>query len=268
MPGTTRDRLYGDAEWNGVPFTVVDTGGLEIIESQKRRSAQDEPEPLSTASVGFIEEIREQAEIAIAEADVIVMLVDVLDGLTPADEDVADVLRRTDKPVLVAANKADNLRPRAGGLRVLCPGAGRGLSHLGAARHRHRRPAGRGGRCPAGGRGGRGAGSAQDRPGGPAQRGQVVAAQQAAGRGTGHRQRHPRHHPRRHRHLPDLGGPAGAAHRHGRHPPPGPHRAGHRKVQRPAGHEVHRPRRRGAAAARRPGPGHRPGCPRGRLHPG
>jgi GTP-binding protein len=58
--------------------------------------------------VGFIEEIREQAEVAIAEADVIIMLVDVLDGLTPADEDVAEVLRRADRPVLVAANKADN----------------------------------------------------------------------------------------------------------------------------------------------------------------
>jgi GTP-binding protein len=108
VPGTTRDRLYGDAEWNGVPFTVVDTGGLEIIESHKKRKPTDQPEPLSTASVGFIEEIRQQAEIAIAEADVIVLLVDVLDGLTPADEDVADVLRRSDKPVLVAANKADN----------------------------------------------------------------------------------------------------------------------------------------------------------------
>jgi GTP-binding protein len=108
VPGTTRDRLYGDAEWNGVAFTVVDTGGLEILESQKQRKPQHQPEPLSTASVGFIEEIRDQAEIAIAEADVIVMLVDVLDGLTPADEDVADVLRRSNKPVLVAANKADN----------------------------------------------------------------------------------------------------------------------------------------------------------------
>lgn len=108
LPGTTRDRLYGDVEWNGVPFTVVDTGGLEIIESKKRRKPKHQPQPLSTASVGFIEEIRQQAELAIAEADVIIMLVDVLDGLTPADEDVADVLRRADKPVLVAANKADN----------------------------------------------------------------------------------------------------------------------------------------------------------------
>jgi GTP-binding protein len=108
IPGTTRDRLYGEADWNGQFFTVVDTGGLEIIESQKQRRPQDQPEPLSAASVGFIDEIRQQAEIAIAEADVIIMLVDVLDGMTPADEDVADVLRRTDRPVLVAANKADN----------------------------------------------------------------------------------------------------------------------------------------------------------------
>jgi GTP-binding protein len=108
IPGTTRDRLYGDSEWNGVPFTVVDTGGLEIIESQKQRRPQDQPPPLSLASVGFVEEIRHQAEMAIAEADVIILLVDVLDGLTPADEDVADVLRRADKPVLVAPNKADN----------------------------------------------------------------------------------------------------------------------------------------------------------------
>ena len=108
IPGTTRDRLYGDAEWNGVPFSIVDTGGLEIIESRKKRTPRDEPKPLSTASVGFIEEIREQAEVAIAEADLIIMLVDVLDGLTPADDDVANVLRRTDKPVLVAVNKTDN----------------------------------------------------------------------------------------------------------------------------------------------------------------
>jgi GTP-binding protein len=108
IPGTTRDRLYGEAEWNGKFFTIVDTGGLEILESQKLRRPQDQPQPLSSASVGFIEEIREQAEVAIAEADVIVMLVNVLDGLTPADEDVAEVLRRSDKPVLVTANKADN----------------------------------------------------------------------------------------------------------------------------------------------------------------
>jgi GTP-binding protein len=124
IPGTTRDRLYGDAEWDGQFFTVVDTGGLEIIESQKRRRPQDQPRPLSAASVGFIEEIREQAEVAIHEADVIIMLVDVLDGLTPADEDVAEVLRRTDKPVLVAANKADNQAREQGAFEFYALGLG------------------------------------------------------------------------------------------------------------------------------------------------
>ena len=124
IPGTTRDRLYGDAEWNGVPFSVVDTGGLEIIQSRKARSASDQPAPLSTASVGFVEEIRQQAEIAIAEADVIIMLVDVLDGPTPADGDVADVLRRSHKPVLVAANKADNDARRQAALEFYSLGLG------------------------------------------------------------------------------------------------------------------------------------------------
>jgi GTP-binding protein len=116
IPGTTRDRLYGDSEWNGVPFAVVDTGGLEILESHKQRQGRDQPVPLSTSSAAFIEEIRQQAEIAIAEADAIVLVVDIVDGLTPADQDVADVLRRTDKPVFIAANKSDNLaRERAMG---------------------------------------------------------------------------------------------------------------------------------------------------------
>jgi len=108
LPGTTRDRLYGETEWNGVVFTVVDTGGLEIVDSSKQRGLQDRPVPLSTASAGLIEEIRAQAEVAIAEADVIVLLVDTLDGLTPADEDIAQVLRRAARPVMVVANKADN----------------------------------------------------------------------------------------------------------------------------------------------------------------
>ncbi len=124
LPGTTRDRLYGDAEWNGVPFSVVDTGGLEILESQQRRGSGQRTKPLSTASVGFIEEIRQQAEAAIAEADVIVMLVDVLDGPTPADDDVADVLRRADKPVIVAANKADNDQRRQAAYEFYALGLG------------------------------------------------------------------------------------------------------------------------------------------------
>ena len=124
IPGTTRDRLYDNTEWNGVPFTVVDTGGLEIVESQKQRKPQHEPQPLSVASVGFIDEIRRQAEIAIEEADVVVLLVDAVDGLTPADEDVADVLRRSNKPVLVAANKAENEARRQAAFEFYALGLG------------------------------------------------------------------------------------------------------------------------------------------------
>ncbi|MDH7490280.1 MAG: ribosome biogenesis GTPase Der [Anaerolineae bacterium] len=90
-PGTTRDRLYADSEWNGRTFTVVDTGGLVFDES------------------GEVEwKVREQAQIAIAEADVIVFMVDASTGLTAADREAADLLRRTDKPIVIAANKADN----------------------------------------------------------------------------------------------------------------------------------------------------------------
>jgi GTP-binding protein len=88
---TTRDRLYGDAEWNGRRFVVVDTGGLEIAPG----------DPIE-------EQVQLQARLAINEADVIVFLVDAAIGPTPADLDAADLLRRTTKPVLVAANKADN----------------------------------------------------------------------------------------------------------------------------------------------------------------
>ncbi len=90
---TTRDRLYGDAEWNGRRFVVVDTGGLEVAPGD-----------------AIEEQVQVQARLAIAEADVIVFLVDAETGATPADQDAADLLRRTTKPVLVAANKADNER--------------------------------------------------------------------------------------------------------------------------------------------------------------
>jgi len=88
---TTRDRLYGRAEWNGRRFVVVDTGGLEV----------DPDDPIEAG-------VQEQARLAIGEADVIVFVVDAETGLTPADEEAAELLRRTRKPVLVAANKADN----------------------------------------------------------------------------------------------------------------------------------------------------------------
>jgi GTP-binding protein len=88
---TTRDRLYGDAEWNGRRFVVVDTGGLELAPG----------DPIE-------EQVQLQARLAIGEADVIVFVVDAISGSTPADDDAAELLRRTTKPVLVAANKADN----------------------------------------------------------------------------------------------------------------------------------------------------------------
>ena len=90
---TTRDRIYGEAEWNGRRFIAVDTGGLEIKPG----------DPIE-------EKVQEQARIAIAEADVIVLVVDSIAGLTPADIEAADLLRTAKAPVLVAANKADNDR--------------------------------------------------------------------------------------------------------------------------------------------------------------
>ncbi len=108
VPGTTRDRLYADCFWNGVTFTLVDTGGLEIL--AKHRIESGEPSDiLAAGSTHYIREIRAQAEVAIREADVIVFLVDVQAGQTVADEEVSEVLRRANKPVIVAANKADNL---------------------------------------------------------------------------------------------------------------------------------------------------------------
>ncbi|MGZ9161381.1 MAG: ribosome biogenesis GTPase Der [Candidatus Limnocylindrales bacterium] len=88
---TTRDRLYGDSEWNGRRFVIVDTGGLEV----------DTNDPIELR-------VQEQARLAIAEADVIVFVVDAVTGLSPADQEAATLLRRATAPVIVAVNKADN----------------------------------------------------------------------------------------------------------------------------------------------------------------
>ncbi len=90
---TTRDRVYGEGEWNGRTFLVVDTGGLEVAPGD-----------------AIEEKVQEQARLAIAEANVIVLVVDAAAGLTPADEEAAELLRRAQAPVFVAANKADNDR--------------------------------------------------------------------------------------------------------------------------------------------------------------
>ena len=93
VPGTTRDRLIAEVSWDGRPFTLVDTGGLE-------------PRPQDPLR----EKVRAQVEAAVHESDLIIFLVDIADGLTPMDEEVAAWLRRTEKPLVAAANKADNER--------------------------------------------------------------------------------------------------------------------------------------------------------------
>ena len=103
VPGTTRDRLYAEAEWAGVAFNLVDTGGIELL-------AGWETEPLSQDSQEFMEGIVQQARIAIQDADVIVLVVDGQVGVTSADREVAEVLRRSQKPTLVAANKLESTK--------------------------------------------------------------------------------------------------------------------------------------------------------------
>jgi len=94
QPGTTRDRLYGTVEWRGREFTVIDTGGIGL--------EGDEGDLLA--------DVRLQAEEAMREADVIVWVVDAATGLTAADDEVARQLRASTKPVILAANKAENQR--------------------------------------------------------------------------------------------------------------------------------------------------------------
>jgi GTP-binding protein len=123
-PGTTRDRLQADVEWRGVAFTLVDTGGIEAPPVSTAPGGERESAPLAEDSALFLPEIRAQAEIAIADADVLIFVVDVLDGLTPADEEVAETLRRASKPVLLAASKADNVQRREEALEFYALGMG------------------------------------------------------------------------------------------------------------------------------------------------
>lgn len=91
-PGVTRDRIYADCTWLNMNFTLIDTGGIE-------------PDSIDI----ILSQMREQAEIAIATADVIVFIVDVRQGLVDADSKVADMLRKSHKPVILAVNKVDSL---------------------------------------------------------------------------------------------------------------------------------------------------------------
>jgi len=112
-PGTTRDRLFAVADWSGVQFDIVDTGGIDPT-SASRKS------PLSIGSADFIKEIKAQAVLAINEADAILFLVDALSGVTPADHEVAQILRQSQQkvdgkpypPILLVVNKADSAKQR------------------------------------------------------------------------------------------------------------------------------------------------------------
>lgn len=97
VPGTTRDRIYGVVDWNGLRFGLFDTGGL-LTDEEIARSSERE----------LLEATKAQAEMAVREADVIVFVVDAASGLTASDWEVAEFLRRTDKPIVLAANKAES----------------------------------------------------------------------------------------------------------------------------------------------------------------
>jgi GTP-binding protein len=105
IPGTTRDRLQAEAEWIGMEYRVVDTGGIEVYQPRGSRDTA----PLAEGSADFVPLIKAQALQAVEDADVIIMLVDAVHGITAADEEIAKILRRNEgKPIFVAANKADN----------------------------------------------------------------------------------------------------------------------------------------------------------------
>ena len=125
VPGTTRDRLVAEGNWSGTNFFVVDTGGIDP--SKQRYQA-----PLSIGSAAFIDEIRAQVEVAIEEADVIVLMVDALSGVTQADREVANLLRKRQwqvegkrmPPIVLAVNKADSETARLNALYFYSLGIG------------------------------------------------------------------------------------------------------------------------------------------------
>ena len=152
-PGVTRDRIFCDCEWSGHKFLLVDTGGIE-----------------PRIDDGLLAHMREQAQLAIDSADCIVMVTELSAGVTPQDQDVAGMLMRSGKPVVLAVNKCDKVGEppmelydfyslglslihiseptRLRAVRLLQPRRRRAYSGLRRARPRHRRPAGRGLRPP------------------------------------------------------------------------------------------------------------------------
>jgi GTPase len=113
-PGTTRDRIFAEAEWLNNVFDIIDTGGIDPSDNSGKQ------EPLSIGSADYIPQIRMQAELAIREADVVLFITDAISGITPADIEVARILRKNQKvvdgkpfpPVLLVVNKADSAKHR------------------------------------------------------------------------------------------------------------------------------------------------------------
>ncbi|MCC7023604.1 MAG: ribosome biogenesis GTPase Der [Thermomicrobiales bacterium] len=101
VPGTTRDRVYGTTDWGGVEFTIVDTGGL-----------QEDDEIGAETAAQIARHTRDQAHVAIGEADVVVFMVDARAGINAGDHEVAEILRRVDKPTILVANKAESAERR------------------------------------------------------------------------------------------------------------------------------------------------------------
>jgi GTPase len=125
QPGTTRDRLLSEAEWNGITFHIVDTGGIDPTTGSSR-------EPLSIGSAEYIRQIRDQAEVAIQEADAVLFITDAISGVTPADMEVAKILRRSQTqrdgqpwpPIFLVVNKADSGKLREQALQFYELGMG------------------------------------------------------------------------------------------------------------------------------------------------
>jgi GTP-binding protein len=113
-PGTTRDRLFASSLWNGLDFDIIDTGGIDPSTGGK--------DPLSIGSADYIQQIKGQARLAVDEADAILFLVDAIAGVTPADAEVAEMLRRNQKKVegnpfpliFLVVNKSDSATLRSG----------------------------------------------------------------------------------------------------------------------------------------------------------
>lgn len=185
-PGVTRDRIYGESDWNGRKFTLVDTGGIEPNTDNQ-----------------ILAFMRQQAQIAIDNATVIVLVTDIKTGMTAADQEVAGMLQRSKKPIVLAVNKMDSTGPAdpefyefynlgLGDPIAVSAVHGHGTGDLLDACLQYFPP-------------GNGRGGGQRRgPGGhhrQAQRGQVQPHQPDPGRAAGHRQRRGRYHPGRHRQL-------------------------------------------------------------------